>query len=412
MRVRSIPVSVGVSPPFPGAASDGATMPSPQPPTAGAALHEYVEALRAWLVDAPLDAHRANGPGAIEDVFERDRELLALLWDRGWTRWGWPEEVGGLGGNALWRAALYDELARVRVAIPEAMAMIDVMGPAMVRFAPELAARFLPAYLRGDEGWCQGFSEPDAGSDLAALRLTAHADGDGFRVRGQKCWSSHGTGASRCFLLARTGEQSSRHRGLSVLFVDLDQPGITVQPVRASTGRNEFADIFFDDVFVPSSRLVGGLGDGWGIAMSLLQWERGMYGWQRQALLHRDLEQLVALAPPSSLPDGRIGEAYLALAALRARCRRTVERLATDQEPGATISVDKLLLSAAELTFHDVLIEALEPRLELDDDPLAGRLREQFLYSRASSIYGGTVEIQRNILADLVLELPREPVRG
>lgn len=382
----------------------------------GVDLRTYRDGVRRWLRDShdDLERHRVHGPGPIEESLAREAELQRVLWDAGWSRTGWPEPFGGSGGTLLHRATLYEELARAGVTVPEALTTAEVMGPAMIDFAPELARAHLPAYLRGDEGWCQGFSEPDAGSDLAGLRVTARPDADTYVISGQKTWSSLATGARWCFLLARTGDAASRHRGLSTLFVDLDHPRVTVLPVRAATGRNEFAEIFFDDLVVPAGQLVGAEGQGWAIAMSLLQWERGMYGWQRQAILHRRLEELVgwAAARDRTVDGSRLGEVALTLASLRAAARRTVHDLADGRQPGPAISANKLLLAEAEVQTFDLIRSTLEPDVELADDPTAARLREEWFYSRAASIYGGTAEIQRNILADRVLHLPSEVAHG
>lgn len=370
-------------------------------------LTAYRRLVGDWLAehDSELVPHRVHEPGPIEDALAHEAELQRLLWDAGISRWGWPTEHGGLGGDVLLRATLYDLLGSAGITIPEAMTTGEVMGPAMIEFAPDLARRHLTAYLRGDEGWCQAFSEPDAGSDMAAIRVTARTDGEQFVVSGQKTWSSLATVARWCVLLARTGDPDSRHRGLSMLFVDLDQPGVTVRGIRAATGRNEFAELFFDDAVVPRAHLIGALGQGWEIAMSMLEWERGMFGWQRQSVLLQRLERLVI----SRRADAeQIGDLFLRVAALRASCRRTVGLLASGVHPGAAISADKLLLSAAERATFDALRSALEPALELDDSAAIARLREEFQYSRASSIYGGSAEIQRNIVADRLLDLPRE----
>jgi hypothetical protein len=336
-----------------------------------------------------------------------------MLGQAGWSRRGWPTEAGGSGGTATLRAVLYDELTAAGYVIPEAFNILETIGPMLCTYAPDLAAVELPAFLAGDRLWCQGFSEPDAGSDLASLRARAVEGGDTFRVNGQKTWVSFGHLAQACGLLVRTGPPDSRHKGLSILWVDMSLPGVTVRPIRAASGRNEFAEIFFDDVIVPSSCLVGGLHQGWAVAMHLLQFERGMYGWVRQAVMHRWLEEAIEATgggletSPGSAAAARVGDAYLAALSLRSKCRQTVLRLAEGEFLGPEISVDKLLLSAGEQTVLDAARALTWPAFELDDSQAAQRWRADWFFTRAASIYGGSAEVQRDIVAEHLLGLPR-----
>jgi acyl-CoA dehydrogenase len=375
-------------------------------------LHDpdaYATALNAWMESnaGELAPFCARNPGSIEDAFAHEARFLALLADGGWSRYGWPEDVGGLGGSAILRGVLYDELTRAGYVIPEAYLFFEVLAPTLVTYAPRLAASEFGPCLRGDVVWCQGFSEPDAGSDLASLRTRAVEDGDGFRVNGQKVWASFGTVAQRSAVLVRTGSPESRHRGLSMLWIDLATPGVTVRPISAETGRNEFAELFFDDVVVPRDHLIGELNGGWAVAMYLLQFERGMYAWQRQSWMHTRLEQAMAEAVRLDGTESLIGGAYLALLALRLKCRDTVLRLAREENPGPGISVDKLLLSGAEQKILDTARTLLWPRLEFDDSDAAQVWRSEWLFARAASIYGGAAEVQRDIVAERLVGLGR-----
>lgn len=376
-----------------------------------ASFQDWVDQESAALAD-----FRGEEPTSIEGRMARDAQLMALLFDSGWTRWGWPTEVGGLGGGPLLRAAFYEALSAADLPIPEQVLVLETLGPAITEFAPGLASETLPSLLRGDEVWCQGFSEPEAGSDLAALRCRATLEGDEFVVNGQKTWSSFGHLASRCALLVRTGAPDSRHRGLTMLLVDTNASGVTARPIRFAGGRNETGELFFDDVRVPASRVIGEVGGGWGVAMFLLQYERCMYGWIRQAWLHQELSRLAARVGTgpsrSDREQAQLGEAYLATLALRARCRRSLRALASGQSPGPAISVDKLLLSRAEQLVLDARRDLEWPRLELSADVSAETLRSEWFYSRAASVYGGSVEIQRSIIADHLLKLPKESEHG
>jgi alkylation response protein AidB-like acyl-CoA dehydrogenase len=195
------------------------------------------------------------------------------------------------------------------------------------------------------------------------------------------------------------------------MLVDLDSPGITVQPTRAITGRNEFAEVFFDDAVVPRDRLVGELGEGWPLAMHMLQWERGMFAWQRQAYLHRRLADLAgAVASGAARGAGagaRLVDAYLAVFALRMKCRQTLRLLAAGENPGPDISIDKILLAGAEQTVFDAVRDLLEPDVLFGDGDTSREWRSEYFYTRSASIYGGTAEIQRDIVANHVLGLPR-----
>jgi alkylation response protein AidB-like acyl-CoA dehydrogenase len=363
-----------------------------------------------WLSanEARLTPFRERRPGPVEDAAAHDNQLRRLLGEAGWTLWGWPEEAGGKGGNALLRAVLYDELVGAGYIIPEAFNVLETIGPMLCTYAPHLARDELTAFAAGRRMWSQGFSEPDSGSDMASIRTRAVLDGDVFRVDGQKIWVSYGHMSDACGVLVRTGDVESRHRGLSILWIDMTLPGVTCRPIPAASGRNDFSEMFFDDVVVPRSCLVGELNAGWKVAMHLLQFERGMYGWIRQAWLHRRLEDgLRARSDANLATPAAVGEAYLAALSLRLRCRSTVQRLADDAFLGPEISVDKLLLSTAEQGVFDTARLLLGPDLAVDDDPAAADWRSEWFYSRATSIYGGTAEVQRDIVAEHLLGLPK-----
>lgn len=375
---------------------------------------EFEAEFRTWLeVEAEaLSEFRDARPLSVEERSVVLGRLHSILYATGWLRSGWPQEYGGLDGSVMFRGILHEELCRAGFRLPDSMAMLEILGPVLIEFAPAVAQRFFPALLAGEETWAQGFSEPDAGSDLASLHCRASLDGDTFVVNGQKIWASYGHLANRCLLLARTGSAESRHRGLSFLLVDLDSPGVVVNPIMAASGRNEFAEIFFDGVMVPADRLVGEINGGWEAAMYLLQWERGMYAWQRQAGLHQELgEALNAIEHPTG--DGtleRIGAAFRSVHALRLASRRTLRRLSRRENPGPSVSLDKLLLSAAEQAVHDVVRELNHPALELGDAPADELARADYFYARAASMYGGSAEIQRTIVADRILGLAPEPI--
>ncbi|SHN18637.1 acyl-CoA dehydrogenase family protein [Cryptosporangium aurantiacum] len=375
-------------------------------------LLAYSAGVREYLASTPdLDRWRGLHHGTTEDRITSHARLIGELYRAGWNRYGWPVDAGGLGGDERHRAVLYDALSAAGLPVPEPYLMLETLGPPLLRFAPALAAEVVPAYLRGEEWWGQGFSEPDAGSDLAGLRTRATRDGDVYRVEGQKIWTSHGATARRLVCLVRTGTPAERHRGLTMLMVDTDAPGVSVRPIGLASGRNELAEIFLDDVQVPTNRLIGAEGQGWAVAMYLLQFERAMFAWLSAAVALRRLRELRAQATQSPLPDGatsRFGACYADLIALRSRSAATVRRLAAGEPVGPEASVDKILLGQLETDLHDLARDIPGTGFLLRPDPDADTWRADWWYSRAATIMGGSAEVQRTILADHVLGLPRE----
>lgn len=379
-------------------------------------IAEFRAGLNAWL-DAHHDelAPSFEPPGTLDDHVAQMQKVKAILFDAGWMRWGWPERVGGLGGSPMLRTELGAAMAARDLADPGIYSLIEVLAPTLIDFAaPELAAEVVPRLLSGAEMWCQGFSEPGSGSDLASLACRAEPDGDPQRattwvVNGQKVWTSLAQYSDRCVLLTRTGPPESRHRGITAFFVDMDTPGITVSPLEMINGVPEFAEVFFDDVEVPAERMLGELNGGWAVAMSILPYERSSCFWQRIAYLYRRLQRLVEVSPDDERSAEIVGNAFLQLHAVRARSRATQHRLAGGETLGAETSIDKVLVATAELAVYDALRRLLPGVVEIDEG-LAGEVwRTEYLYSRAATIYGGTAEVQRNIIARRLLELGSEP---
>jgi alkylation response protein AidB-like acyl-CoA dehydrogenase len=372
-------------------------------------LETLVASFEKWLSQHRADFAALESHPAVDVVAAIANTVPALraLYDGGWLRLGWPESVGGLGGSLVQRAAVMEALSAAGYAVPEVLSAVEIVGAMLVRYAPALAAIHLPAALRGDEVWCQGFSEPDAGSDLGSLRTRAVADGDGFIATGQKMWSTFGHAARYCALLARTGDRDSGHRGLTMFWVDLRSPGVTVIPMACASGRSETAEIFLDDVRVPGTRVIGTVGGGWEAVMYLMQFERGAFAWMRQADMLTDLRSLLGRADALDGAADAIGKAYLSIFALRSLAARTVSRLAQGVALGPEISVDKIVLGTTEQLVADTARELLWPGLELDDDTEAGHWREAWAFSRITTIYGGAIEVQRDLVAERLLGLPR-----
>ncbi|MFI7361351.1 acyl-CoA dehydrogenase family protein [Streptomyces sp. NPDC050149] len=355
--------------------------------------------LRDWL-----DSHdlTASDPQDLDAQVNQLARVRGALWEAGWMRHGWPREVGGLGGPSVLRAVLGEEVASRDLAEPGIWSMVEVLVPTLIDYAPPaLAAEMVPRLLDGREQWCQGFSEPGSGSDLASLSTRAVREGTNWVVSGQKVWTSLAQYAARCVLLARTGGPG--HNGISAFFVDMDTPGITVRPLRTMHGVDEFAEVFFDEVRVPADRMLGTPGDGWRLAMDLLPYERSTCFWHRIAHLHSRLDRLLA---DGCEPDAdALGVAWLDLHIARCRSAGTQRAMAGGVRPGPETSVDKILLATAEQRLFDTARDLLPGAVELADE---GTWRTEYLYSRASTIYGGTAEIQRNIVARRLLDLGKE----
>ena len=376
-------------------------------------LAGYRAALHLWL-----DAHRAAlaprfpPPGTLEDRVAQMQRVKAILFDGGWMQLGWPERVGGRGGSPMLRTELGASLAARDLADPGLFSLLEVLVPTLIDHAPPaLAADVVPRLLSGEELWCQGFSEPDSGSDLASLRCRAEPEGGDaqtathWRINGQKVWTSLAQFSDRCVLLTRTGSAESRHRGITAFFVDMRTPGITVAPLEMINGEHEFAEVFFDDVVVPGDRMLGALNGGWAVAMSILPYERSSCFWQRIAFLYRRLERLVDVVPADDRAAEIVGEAYLQLHQLRARSRATQHRLAATGTIGAETSIDKVLVATAEHAVYDAARRLLPGAIEADDGETGRLWRGEYVYSRAATIYGGTAEVQRNIIARRLLDL-------
>lgn len=363
----------------------------------------FREELRAWL-----DEHAPRGPAPTHGPARARywNDWHRALHDGGWMGLSWPVEVGGRGLPAVYEAILNDEIG---LAGAPPVPHVGFLGRALLHFgSPEQQDRHLRPLLSGDEIWCQGFSEPGAGSDLAALATRAVLDGDHWVVDGQKVWTSDAAWADRCLLLARTDPQAPPHRGISVLIVDMRDPGVEVRPIVQSNADTEFNEVFLTGVRVPVADVVGRPGEGWTIAMTTVGYERGPADVGFSSRYVRTLTELVEIARgrPDLGPAGRLAlaRAHVAVQVLRAHVVRSLSARRDDTAPGADGSVDKLLSTRVEQLLHHV---ALDLAASDPTDPGAPEALAQYLYSRAASIAGGTSQIQRDIVAQRLLGLPR-----
>ncbi|MGH6626908.1 MAG: acyl-CoA dehydrogenase [Burkholderiaceae bacterium] len=381
--------------------------------------------LRKWLAEN-LPAGWGKTVFVPDD--EAERFAFCLEWEKrmyrgGWSGIAWPREYGGRSATPVEQAIFLEEMARADA--PDSVNIIgrNLTGPTLMAHGSDAQKkRFLPAILSGQEVWCQGFSEPNSGSDLASLCTRAVREGDVYVVNGQKIWTSFAQYAQWCILLARTDTSAAKHKGLSFLLVDMRTPGITIRPLVQITGETEFSEVFFDGVRVPADNLVGELNQGWKIAMTTLQFERGPEeAMPRQVRFRRDFDRLLQLAAKTQrggravsqdpVVRQKLAASFIELELVRLGGLRGLSRLSKGQPLGQESSFTKLYWSHMYQRLTEVAIEVAGAESALaagDADALAGGLfPHRFLQSRAMTIYSGTSEIQRNIVAERVLGLPK-----
>jgi alkylation response protein AidB-like acyl-CoA dehydrogenase len=364
----------------------------------------------------------ADLPHALDERIAVGRRWQAACYEAGFVGRAWPAEFGGRGRPPVEQIIVDQELAAAGAPDFPNVVGLDVLGPSLLGFGnDEQRHRYIPPILNAQEIWCQGFSEPEAGSDLASLRTRAMQDGDTFVINGQKTWVSWGQYASFCGLLARTDVDVPRHKGISMLIVDMRAPGVEVRPMTQITGHAEFSELFLDHVVVPKENLLGQLGDGWKIAMHTLGHERGTAALPRQVKLRTWLDRAVAVAAQRELdghavledPDTQIAlaRAMIGIEVLRHHAYRTAGEFLSGGAVGPESSSVKLLMAEAEQRLAATMLEVLGPTLlagDPADEPEDEFWYETYLYSRAASVYGGAQQIQRDIIADRILALPKE----
>ncbi|MFC9356055.1 acyl-CoA dehydrogenase family protein [Rhodococcus sp. NPDC057014] len=376
--------------------------------------------LRTWLTN-----NVPTGTGTSEAAADTDLESVRHNWNRtlheaGYAGLTWPREYGGQGLAPTYQAIFHEETAAADAPASNNYVGLNIAGPTIIAWGnDEQKRRFLPPLLSGDEIWCQGFSEPGSGSDLAGARTKAVLDGSSWIVNGQKVWSSFAHLARWCVLLVRTDPSASKHAGLSYLLVDMHSPGVEVRPLRQLTGESEFNEIFFTDVRVPRESILGAPGDGWKVAMTTLEHERGTASFALAAWLQRNLSRLIDLAHergrdgtiPADDPLIRdaIAHEWVSYQALRFTNYRSMTTILKTGSPGPESSVTKLAWSEANqrLTKLARSIQGADGSLDGPDAVWDGFWQYEQLRSRGNTIEGGTSEILRNIIAERVLDLPR-----
>ncbi|HVM64646.1 MAG TPA: acyl-CoA dehydrogenase family protein [Acidimicrobiales bacterium] len=372
--------------------------------------------LRAHVVGGYADAGAEGGPGSEHLFVETRRRWEYELAGGGWTCVGWPVEHGGRGLSLQQQVIFHEEY--VRSGAPTRINVIGetLLGPTLIAFgSEEQKAAYLPGIVSGRELWCQGYSEPDAGSDLANVKTTAVLEDGEWRVSGQKVWTSLALEADWCFVLCRTEAGSQRHRGLSYLLVPMQQPGIEVRPIVQLTGTSEFNEVFFDGARAPEANVIGGRGNGWRVAMATLGFERGISTLSVQLSFEREIDDLIACARANGRASDpvvrdRIAHMWSGLQIMRWIALRGLAGHEAGA-PGPEASVAKLFWSNWHRDLGSLRVDVAGlDGLVADGFPYElSALERAFLFARSDTIYGGSAEIQRNILGERVLGLPAEP---
>jgi alkylation response protein AidB-like acyl-CoA dehydrogenase len=377
----------------------------------------FRDELSAWLkanVPSDWETHRLRD--TMEDRFKFLRAWQKRVYDAGWAGVAWPKEYGGRGAGLMEQVIFTQEMAKSGAPPLANVLGLALIGPTIIAYGTDAQKkRYLANILSGDEIWCQGFSEPNAGSDLAGLRTEARLEGGHYIVNGQKVWNSYGWAADWCALVTRSDPGSQKHKGLSYLLVDMKSPGIEVRPLRQLTGESEFTELFFRDVRVPAENVLGAPGDGWNVALGTLAHERATLGVSAQIAIRRQLDRLVELSRERAACDPlvrqKLAQSYIENEVLRLNQMRAVSKIIQTGAPGPEGSILKLNWSEANQRFQIVAQEILGPYAQLTDgSDLAidnGAFSYSYLRSRGNTIEAGTSEIQRNIIGQHVLGLPK-----
>ncbi|SUZ67836.1 uncharacterized protein METZ01_LOCUS20690 [marine metagenome] len=399
--------------------------------TRTAAEQVFADEVRTWLEEHLVGANadlRGRGGVGQEDV--EPKRLLAWereLADGGWLGLDYPEHLGGRDASLSEQVVFHQTYVEARAPGRIPNIGLTLLGPTLVAFGtPELQERFVPPIIAGTEHWCQGYSEPNAGSDLANVSTRARLEGDRWLVTGQKTWTSLAQHAQWAFVLCRTDPAGERHAGLSYLLVPMDQPRVEVRPIVQITGGSEFNEVFFDEAETDAGLVVGGVGNGWAVAMGTLGFERGASTLGQQTGYRRELDALLGLARSNgSIDDPPLRQdlmrSYSELEILRYNQLRMLTALVADGVPGPEMSIGKLYWASWHRRLGELgmRVRGASAMVGVDatpplEDPLdlgyqLDPLQRTFLYSRAHTIYGGSNQVQRNVIGERVLGLPREP---
>jgi alkylation response protein AidB-like acyl-CoA dehydrogenase len=365
----------------------------------------FRDELRGWLAD--------NRPGEMpaeaEAIYAWQRDFQRLLAEDGWAAVHWPVEYGGRGATMTESAIFFEELARSGAPLPVNVLGLLLAGPTIMVWGTDAQKqRFLAPIVTAEEVWCQGFSEPDAGSDLASVKTRAVEQDGGWVISGQKVWTSGAQHSKWCMLVARSDPAAPKHKGLTYFLLDMEQDGVQVRPLRQITGGAEFNEIFFDGAFVSDENVLGGVGNGWKVALTTLMNERAGLAFFYQVRLRRTLDELIAEAERRGLLEDpvvadRLGELHLRAEVLRLTAYRGLTATQKYGQPGPEGSLTKWMWSETNQQLTQFAAELLGPPALT----AGGRWSYELLRARGNTIEGGTTEILKNIVAERVLGLPK-----
>jgi alkylation response protein AidB-like acyl-CoA dehydrogenase len=364
----------------------------------------FRDELRSWLADNPPDTEPTDNE---DSNYAWRRRWQRKLYDNGWAAPAWPVEYGGRGASLTESAIYFEEFGRARAPLPANVLGILLGGPTlMVWGTDEQKERHLPPILSGEEIWCQGFSEPDAGSDLASLKTKAVKDGDEWVVTGQKVWTSGAQYSKWCMLVARTDGDVPKHKGLTYFLMDMEQDAVQIQPLRQITGEAEFNELFIDEARIPDANVVGGVGNGWKVALTTLMNERAGLGFALQVRLRQLLDDLIAAAAERGVLDqyaDALGELHVRAESIRLLAWKGLTDVEKYGQPGPEGSLVKWLWSDTNQKLTQLAVDVVGPEV------LTGgsRWSYELLRARGNTIEGGTTEVLKNIVAERVLGLPR-----
>jgi alkylation response protein AidB-like acyl-CoA dehydrogenase len=388
---------------------------------------KFRDEFRAWLADnvpKDWDSRRSQSakPQSMEERFDFLKRWQRKMYEAGWAGISWPKEYGGRGASLMEQVIFWQEMAEAGAPPLANILGVGLVGPTLIAFGTEAQKkRFLSKILSAEEIWSQGFSEPNAGSDLANVACSAELQGDYYIVNGQKVWNSYGWAADWCELVVRTDPTQAKHKGITVLLVDMKSPGVEVRPLRQMTGESEFNEIFFHDVRVPAENVVGKVNDGWSVAMGTLMHERGTFGAGLQVTYRRNMDRLIELsrtaerngrkAADDPVIRQKLAQCYAEIEIMRWNQMRAFSRISATGVPGPEGSIQKIFWSELNQRFQQIAQEMLGPFGQLaEGDPLAidnGAWSYGYLRTRGNTIEAGTSEIQRNIIGHFVLGLPK-----
>ncbi len=379
----------------------------------------FREEVRSWLDEHLTDEYRnvSGGAGPADDRdWDKRVEWEQKLGEGGWIGVGWPEEVGGRGASVIEEVIFHEEYARSGAPARVSFFGEGLLGPTIVALGTdEQKERFVPPILKAQEFWCQGYSEPDAGSDLAGVKTTAVLDGDEWVVNGQKIWTTFAHHADWMFTVVRTDPDAGKHKGLSYLLIPMDQEGVDVRQIRTINGSAEFNEVFLSDARTAAENVVGEVNEGWKTAMTTLGFERGTAFLAQQIRFEEEVNGLLAEAKKRGTSDDqnlrqRLADAYVRLRIMRYNGYRMLTNLARQGSLGPEASIEKLYWSTWHQELGELAMNVLGPdALIVGDGYEPDEFQVSFLSSRAETIYAGSSEIQKNVIGERVLGLPREP---